>query len=139
MTSGWVLCCVFFFFKQKTAYEILRSDWSSDVCSSDLDPIGRREKRRPGLRRRGDEGPLAVAERTGIAFGVLRRGVAVHFGDQAAEAALDEQRGGRRIRNLGRQLAADGLPEPHVLDRKLRPLDEDDGFGVLHVIPTVEA
>ena len=22
--------------KQKTAYEILRSDWSSDVCSSDL-------------------------------------------------------------------------------------------------------
>eukprot|EP01045_Picozoa_sp_COSAG04_P061669 COSAG04_NODE_31797_length_255_cov_0.480769_1_plen_40_part_01 len=23
------------FFKQKTAYEILRSDWSSDVCSSD--------------------------------------------------------------------------------------------------------
>src|SRR6056297_1707554 len=27
---------LFFFFKQKTAYEILRSDWSSDVCSSDL-------------------------------------------------------------------------------------------------------
>ena len=28
--------CVFFFFKQKTAYEIKESDWSSDVCSSDL-------------------------------------------------------------------------------------------------------
>src|SRR5213075_2046606 len=27
---------VFFFFKQKTAYEITRRDWSSDVCSSDL-------------------------------------------------------------------------------------------------------
>src|SRR6187399_3694320 len=26
----------FFFFKQKTAYEITASDWSSDVCSSDL-------------------------------------------------------------------------------------------------------
>src|SRR3546814_10622060 len=26
----------FFFFKQKTAYEMLISDWSSDVCSSDL-------------------------------------------------------------------------------------------------------
>src|SRR3546814_6566021 len=26
----------FFFFKQKTAYELLISDWSSDVCSSDL-------------------------------------------------------------------------------------------------------
>src|SRR3546814_15666735 len=27
---------MFFFFKQKTAYEMLISDWSSDVCSSDL-------------------------------------------------------------------------------------------------------
>src|SRR3546814_4919901 len=30
------LVCVFFFFKQKTAYEMRISDWSSDVCSSDL-------------------------------------------------------------------------------------------------------
>src|SRR5213075_1487890 len=29
-------CFFFFFFKQKTAYEITRRDWSSDVCSSDL-------------------------------------------------------------------------------------------------------
>src|SRR3546814_16038609 len=29
--------CVFFFFKQKTAYEMRISDWSSDVCSSDLE------------------------------------------------------------------------------------------------------
>ena len=27
---------MFFFFKQKTAYEIVSRDWSSDVCSSDL-------------------------------------------------------------------------------------------------------
>src|SRR3546814_4168697 len=33
-----ILFCtvVFFFFKQKTAYEMRISDWSSDVCSSDL-------------------------------------------------------------------------------------------------------
>src|SRR3546814_679394 len=31
------LCVVFVFFKQKTAYEMRISDWSSDVCSSDLD------------------------------------------------------------------------------------------------------
>src|SRR3546814_6198929 len=30
------LIIVFFFFKQKTAYEMRISDWSSDVCSSDL-------------------------------------------------------------------------------------------------------
>src|SRR3546814_4999349 len=28
--------CVFFFFKQKTSYDMRISDWSSDVCSSDL-------------------------------------------------------------------------------------------------------
>src|SRR3546814_9324112 len=32
------LYCLCFFFKQKTAYEVRISDWSSDVCSSDLDP-----------------------------------------------------------------------------------------------------
>src|SRR3546814_8627392 len=35
----WLLSCelyYFFFFKQKTAYEMRISDWSSDVCSSDL-------------------------------------------------------------------------------------------------------
>src|SRR5213080_4388126 len=31
----------FFFFKQKTAYEIPLCDWSSDVCSSDLQAVGR--------------------------------------------------------------------------------------------------
>src|SRR3546814_6591034 len=30
------LLFMFFFFKQKTAYEMRISDWSSDVCSSDL-------------------------------------------------------------------------------------------------------
>src|SRR3546814_8761171 len=32
----YVFLFVFFFFKQKTAYEMRISDWSSDVCSSDL-------------------------------------------------------------------------------------------------------
>src|SRR3546814_20951487 len=31
-----LICVFFFFFKQKTAYEMRISDWSSDVCSSDL-------------------------------------------------------------------------------------------------------
>src|SRR3546814_3350945 len=33
---GCVRVGLFFFFKQKTAYEMRISDWSSDVCSSDL-------------------------------------------------------------------------------------------------------
>src|SRR3546814_1772953 len=31
-----IICGLFLFFKQKTAYEMRISDWSSDVCSSDL-------------------------------------------------------------------------------------------------------
>src|SRR3546814_11166745 len=36
MTVSLFICIFFFFFKQKTAYEMRISDWSSDVCSSDL-------------------------------------------------------------------------------------------------------
>src|SRR3546814_18817220 len=39
---------LFFFFKQKTAYEMRISDWSSDVCSSDL-----QQRARDGLEQRG--------------------------------------------------------------------------------------
>src|SRR3546814_9252938 len=31
-----IICALFFVFKQQTAYELRISDWSSDVCSSDL-------------------------------------------------------------------------------------------------------
>src|SRR3546814_2294296 len=36
LSLGCALIFVLFFFKQKTAYEMRISDWSSDVCSSDL-------------------------------------------------------------------------------------------------------
>src|SRR3546814_2246347 len=38
---------VVFFFKQKTAYEMRISDWSSDVCSSDLQKATARNSRSP--------------------------------------------------------------------------------------------
>src|SRR3546814_7501337 len=37
-SSPVLVVCWIFFFKQKTAYEMRISDWSSDVCSSDLMP-----------------------------------------------------------------------------------------------------
>src|SRR3546814_2134259 len=36
MRRFFIMCRFVFFFKQKTAYEMRISDWSSDVCSSDL-------------------------------------------------------------------------------------------------------
>src|SRR3546814_6971775 len=55
---------MFFFFKQKTAYEMRISDWSSDVCSSDLHVHG------PGIPR--GQGPGHRA-RQQVAAGRLGR------------------------------------------------------------------
>src|SRR3546814_4832501 len=65
----------FFFFKRKTAYEMLISDWSSDVCSSDLLPKPPPEPARPSRRKRmvtvaidpghGGEDPGAIGK-TGL-------------------------------------------------------------------------
>src|SRR3546814_3882412 len=40
MMNACVSFFLFFFFKQQTAYEMRISDWSSDVCSSDLCRVG---------------------------------------------------------------------------------------------------
>src|SRR3546814_5659829 len=61
---------VFFFFKQKTAYEMRISDWSSDVCSSDL---------------LGGDGLDFVSSAAGVAFD--------HDGDGVREATSWAGRG----------------------------------------------
>src|SRR3546814_8201271 len=52
---------IFFFFKQKTAYEMRISDWSSDVCSSDLAWV--RDNPKEGLR---DHAMLLMRARLGL-------------------------------------------------------------------------
>src|SRR3546814_3879294 len=49
---------IFFFFKQKTAYEMRISDWSSDVCSSDLPLIPRHIASRLVMQVRASGTPL---------------------------------------------------------------------------------
>src|SRR3546814_8110755 len=82
--SSCLLICVlfvcFFFFKQKTAYEVRISGWSSDVCSSDLlSPLERQMGRNLlhcGERDAGDVGvPRAdiIAVEQGISFDDLVR------------------------------------------------------------------
>src|SRR3546814_2676917 len=62
---------LFFFFKQKTAYEMRISDWSSDVCSSDLDAAAA-ARAKPGDRCHGvlaPDLPAGVAEVAGAVAG----------------------------------------------------------------------
>src|SRR3546814_3657484 len=72
------ICLFFFFFKQKTAYEMRISDWSSDVCSSDLiaqvgiisangdTVVG--EKIAEAMEKVGKEGVITVEEAKGLEF-----------------------------------------------------------------------
>src|SRR3546814_1813467 len=55
---------MFVFCKRKTAYELRISDWSSDVCSSDLEPADRVAVAADVLGRRIDDDVRAVVERT---------------------------------------------------------------------------
>src|SRR3546814_7367122 len=93
---------LFFFFKQKTAYEMRISDWSSDVCSSDLEQIEFGEPLRlfhvavdlAGLETRALEalvqlahGRLAVAEDD--------RGADLVLAQQIAQPRSEERRVGK--------------------------------------------
>src|SRR3546814_1154338 len=104
MIGTCVCLLVFIFFKQKTAYELLISDWSSDVCSSDL-AVGDVGARDAG----GEFGP----ERDRIAAAILER---VHL--------LRDDIGGltERAREHGRRLehrdfeALEAIEPPHAIE-----------------------
>src|SRR3546814_2826461 len=88
-----VVYAVFFFFKQKTAYGMRISDWSSDVCSSDLDEPDDRVDAQPV--ERGNDKPRAAEHNQSFtkAGGVDRQG---HWFILAAARAKC-QRGGMTI------------------------------------------
>src|SRR3546814_3993087 len=96
------LCLVFmfFFFKQKTAYEMRISDWSSDVCSSDLLPI---------LGRRISAGTVSqVAKILDAAVGAFhRRPVADRYPVLMLDGVV-----------LSRKTGAGALRRPVLVDRK---------------------
>src|SRR3546814_10215745 len=70
----YVLLLLFFFVKQKTAYEMRISDWSSDVCSSDLglvvelDDVGGARGRRVDVEPRQAGRNLGIGDREQVAI-----------------------------------------------------------------------
>src|SRR3546814_5768303 len=86
---------LFFFFKQKTAYEMRISDWSSDVCSSDLQQRCIEQPQRP------------VGERDAAALLVLQASQRQHQGDACRHHAGRE--GGAGDGSGLRRLAGPGL------------------------------
>src|SRR3546814_9872812 len=117
---GYYLSCCFFFFKQKTAYEMRISDWSSDVCSSDL---GHQRRR---LRQFGVIGGERLQHRADAeqSLGFLGEGKALalhHLQSRLGRDELRVQEGGAppvdRIAEAGRG-AVDPGDQPARLDRK---------------------
>src|SRR3546814_15505589 len=68
------MCCgiIVFFFKQKTAYEMRISDWSSDVCSSDL--FAERPHRQRQVLLRGDAADMDRHRRVAVRAPGLAQG-----------------------------------------------------------------
>src|SRR3546814_6033557 len=86
VTQKCLLFSYFFFFKQKTAYEMRISDWSSDVCSSDLGHAQRQQDRPHHRVRQGARaGVSGTQERVEIKAPSGR--VAAEFTPYSAEAA----------------------------------------------------
>src|SRR3546814_10029091 len=87
-----MLVC-FFFFKQKTAYEMRISDWSSDVCSSDLLGLRTSLRARPAAQVLEDF-PCRVAPRQAgdATAGMGARTAQVQARQGAAVVALAQQR-----------------------------------------------
>src|SRR3546814_15381699 len=79
----------FFFFKQKTAYEMRISDWSPDVCSSDLETVAQRAARYCPLpvqlngqdlpREDWLKGAETIVEQDGVRIGIYRNYLHRHF------------------------------------------------------------
>src|SRR3546814_4942349 len=113
----------FFFFKQKTAYEMRISDWSSDVCSSDLADGDRQHRwnaERP-VGARGAEGavPDRLARRdVDRADAAIGRLLAQQAGEGQAPAGVDVDRIGRAGLRIARALGAADLAAGLVANRR---------------------
>src|SRR3546814_17033096 len=84
MTLSFAFYVLFFFFKQKTAYEMRISDWSSDVCSSDL---RRGQAERPTVNRGDARRVEEIVDERRIAVYDMARGR--RLADAAAGVGID--------------------------------------------------
>src|SRR3546814_1751674 len=102
-----------FYFRQKSAYVMSISDWSSDVCSSDLVALGQRPR---------EDFDLAIVEtEAAIDGGDLRLDRALVRQQGAGLAALDDGRRDRRAVDVGERLRGEddaGVLLAQRLDRK---------------------
>src|SRR3546814_1333634 len=104
----YILCLIFFFFKQKTAYEMRISDWSSDVCSSDLIGVEEAFRQRPHPHPHGlDRMPYARAAARDH-----------RAGHQPVFAPGQCHQAGPGVVAVDRLLEPDAVAVQHLVDRK---------------------
>src|SRR3546814_17984989 len=95
---------LFFFFKQKTAYELRISDWSSDVCSSDLSASVNLATERASVEL------LGGATQQGAVLGAIEAaGYTAQIADGAAAAASHETEKTNEVRRLRRDVVIAAL------------------------------
>src|SRR3546814_8502587 len=116
---SYVICVLFFFFKQKTAYEMRISDWSSDVCSSDLSLLLLLLLQAPSPQPRVP----ALLQQQHVASAV-ELGTGRELCDQERAAVVRAQRGHGADREARREAAAESGSDDRVADLDVgRPRD----------------
>src|SRR5213595_383939 len=112
-----IFCVFFFFFKQKTAYEITEGDWSSDVCSSDLTFPGRQI--RPDKSRADAEG--VARPRQGIREPTAKKSPASRMW---SDRTVIRHRWARRVASGARVIYGEGT-------RQNDPVTSEEGVPVV--------
>src|SRR3546814_7045499 len=105
-----------FFFKQKTAYEMRISDWSSDVCSSDLP----RKRRSMSPQAQINAAMCALMREVRLLLSPAQSTAREHIAEsrqERAKAAL------RQWRKAGRMPPFSGRRQPRKADRKSKRLN----------------
>src|SRR3546814_11532122 len=119
------MCVCFFLFKQKTAYEMRISDWSSDVCSSDLGQCA------AGLGRAPQMGQAALGRSVPAGHPLCRTGVRgaaeARHGDEGGGGGVGRFSGNPEIFLDRREACTDGNgPQEPAAGR---PVQADRGGG----------
>src|SRR3546814_7305963 len=132
----------FFFFKQKTAYEMRMSDWSSDVCSSDLRTVLRQaQHERVGFRSVDSESSHPARQVAARCVADLAAAIAVQYraGDIARGGRTEEHRRFGDFLDLAPPLHRDPvvmrLPRFRIGGEALHPFGIGDRAGRYAVHP----
>src|SRR3546814_20819124 len=119
------------FFKQKTGYEMRISDWSSDVCSSDLIDLGRTEIARVDL---DDAAAALLAIALLVDAATLEAQVDASIGERPLDEGADVRRFARRKHIVVGRFLLQHPPPPLDIFPRIAPVELGVELPAIHLV-----